>query len=504
MLRKVLAGLIVFLLGAGGAGFGGPAPGEGIVVAMPADATALDPHRTNDGPSFLVINQIYETLLVRTARGLEPRLAVSWRAVGDRTWEFKLRRGVRFHDGTPFNAEAVRFTIERFINPQARARAYFVLSMVEGVRVVADDTVQIATRYPFAALLNHLTHPATSVVSPAAVARHGPDFVRNPVGTGPFKFESWVARDRITLVRSDDYWGGPPQIGRVVVRPIPEASTQIVELESGGVDVIFNMPAESVARLERNPRIAVHKEPSFSANYIGFHLERAPFSDVRVRRAVGHAVRVAGLITFFLKDLAVQANGPLSPVVFGAHPDLPGYEYDLDRARALLAEAGVRPGVRARLVIFESAEWRRVAQAIQASLQPLGFQVDVDVVEFGTWLSRLDRGDFDLYGMRWGTVTLDADYTLYSLFHSSQIPNPNYSRYRNQEVDRMLDEGRATADQRRRERVYRRAQSLIAQDAPMLFLYYPLSIYAVQSSIQNTAAPFSWINLELRKATVRR
>lgn len=160
--------------------------------------------------------------------------------------------------------------------------------------------------------------------------------------------------------------------------------------------------------------------------------------------------------------------------------------------------------MRTRLVIFESAEWRRVAQAIQASLQPLGFQADVDVVEFGTWLSRLDRGDFDLYGMRWGTVTLDADYTLYSLFHSSQIPNPNYSRYRNPEVDRLLDEGRATADQRRREQVYRRAQSLIAQDAPMLFLCYPPSTYAVQSSIQNTAAPFSWINLELRKATVRR
>ncbi|MDR7469584.1 MAG: glutathione ABC transporter substrate-binding protein [Armatimonadota bacterium] len=504
MLSKVLAGLIVLLVGTGAAGFAGPAPGEGIVIAMPADATALDPHKTNDGPSFLVINQIFETLLVRTARGLEPRLAISWRPVGDRTWEFKLRRGVRFHDGTPFNAEAVRFTIERFINPEARARAYFVLSMVEGVRAIADDTVQITTRYPFAALLNHLTHPATSIVSPAAVARFGADFVRNPVGTGPFKFESWVARDRITLLRNDDYWGGPPQIARVVLRPIPETSTQIVELESGGVDVVFNMPADSVARLERNPRIRVYKEPSFSANYIGFHLERPPFSDVRVRRAVGHAVRVEGLITFFLKGLAVRANGPLSPVVFGAHTDLPGYEYDLDRARALLTEAGVRAGVRARLVIFESAEWRRIAQAIQASLQPLGFQIEVDVVEFGTWLSRLDRGDFDLYGMRWGTVTLDADYTLYSLFHSSQIPNPNYSRYRNPEVDRLLDEGRATADQSRRAQIYRRAQSLIAQDAPMLFLYYPLSTYAVQSAVQNTVAPFSWINLDLRKTMVRR
>lgn len=507
MIRRMLAGLVVLLIlvtGSGRSGLGAPAPGDTITVAMQSDATALDPHRTNDGPSFLVINQIFETLLVRTARGLEPRLALSWRPVGDRTWEFKLRRGVKFHDGTPFNAEAVRFSIDRFINPQSRARAYFVLSMVEGAKVIADDTVQITTRFPFAALLNHLTHPSTAVISPTAVGRFGADFVRHPVGTGPFKFDSWVARDRITMVRNDDYWGGPPQIARVIMRPIPEASTQIVELESGGVDLIFNMPADSVARLDRNPRITVYKEPSFSANYIGFHMERAPYTDVRVRRAIGHAVRVAGLITFFLKDLATPANGPLSPVVFGASPDLPGYEYDLDRARALLAEAGVRPGLRPRLVIFESAEWRRIAQAIQASLQPLGFQVEVDVVEFGTWLSRLDRGEFEMYGMRWGTVTLDADYTLYSLFHSSQAPNPNYSRYKNPEVDRLLDEGRATADQGRREQIYRRAQSLIVRDAPMIFLYYPLSTYAVRSGIQNTTAPFSWINLELRKATVQR
>jgi len=268
--------------------------------------------------------------------------------------------------------------------------------------------------------------------------------------------------------------------------------------------VVFNMPADAVPRLERNPRVTVYKEPSFSANYIGFHLERPPFNDLRARRAVGHAVRVAGLISFFLKDLALPANGPLAPVVFGANPDLPGYEYDLDRARALLAEAGVRPGVRVRLVVFESAEWRRIAQAIQASLQPIGIQVEVDVVEFGTWLSRLERGDFDLYGMRWGTVTLDADYTLYSLFHSSQIPNPNYSRYKNPEVDRLLEEGRATADQSRRERIYRRAQALIVRDAPMVFLYYPLSTYAVRSELKGTTSPFSWINLELRKATLRR
>jgi peptide/nickel transport system substrate-binding protein len=504
MIRRVLAAVVILVLGGAGMGLGAPAAGEGIVVAMPADATSLDPHRTNDGPSFLVINQIFETLLVRTATGLEPRLAVSWRPAGERVWEFRLRRGVTFHDGTPFNAEAVKFTLERFINPQARARAFFVLSMVESVRVVSEDTVQITTRFPFAALLNHLTHPSTSIVSPQAVARFGADFGRNPVGTGPFKFESWAARDRIALVRNDTYWGGLPQVARVVMRPIPEASTQIVELESGGVDVVFNMPADVVGRLERNPRVTVYKEPSFSANYIGFHLERAPFSDVRVRRAVGHAVRVAGLITFFLRDLALPANGPLAPIVFGADPSLPGYEYDLDRARALLAEAGVRGGVRARLVVFESAEWRRIAQAIQASLQPIGIQVDVDVVEFGTWLQRLERGEFDLYGMRWGTVTLDADYTLYSLFHSSQIPNPNYSRYRNPDVDRLLEEGRATADQRARERIYARAQSLIVRDAPMVFLYYPLSTYAVRSGLRGTAAPFSWINLELRKATVQR
>ena len=253
MILRVGVIVIVMVLFGTAAGLGAPA-GDGIVVAMQSDAVALDPHRTNDGPSFLAINQMYETLLVRTAKGLEPRLAVSWKPVGDRAWEFKLRPGVKFHDGTRFNAEAVKFTLDRFINPQNRARAYFLLSMVESVRVVSEDTVQIATRFPFAALLSHLTHPATSIVSPAAAARFGAEFARNPVGTGPFKFESWVARDRITMVRFDDYWGGAPQVARIVLRPIPEASTQIVELESGGVDVIFNMPADAVSRLDRNPR----------------------------------------------------------------------------------------------------------------------------------------------------------------------------------------------------------------------------------------------------------
>src|SRR5690625_3957051 len=205
-------------------------PGQAatVVVANPGEPPTLDPNLTFQGYTFLITNQVAETLVYEDESGFQPLLATDWEAVDERTWRLGLREGVTFHDGTPFNAEAVKYTIERILEPANQAQGRFVVSMIEEVRVIDEHTVELVTDSPFAPLLAHLTHPMTAIVSPTAAEKLREDFARNPVGTGPFVFESWQAGDQVTLKRNDNYWGGAPDIGTVVIRSIPEASTQVV------------------------------------------------------------------------------------------------------------------------------------------------------------------------------------------------------------------------------------------------------------------------------------
>ncbi|MFO7172468.1 MAG: glutathione ABC transporter substrate-binding protein [Bacillota bacterium] len=443
-----------------------------IVVAQGADAVTLDPHKTNDQPSSRVMKQIYDTLVEQTEDlELKPGLATEWNQIDDVTWEFKLRQGVKFHNGETLTARDVKFTFDRLVDPETKAPAAFLLEPVQEVQVVDDYTVRIVLKYPFAPILSHLAHTAASILNEKAVTEAGEDYGSKPIGTGPFKFVSWTKGSHIELERFDEYWGGPAKAQKLTFRNIPEGATRAIELETGAIDIAYNIEPQDYERLQGDPNIQLVRDMTLSTNYIGFNVQKPPFDKLEVRQAINHAVNVDEIIEHILQNIGQKARGPISPLVWGAHPDLKGYEYDPEKAKELLAKAGYPNGFETTLWTNDNPVRVKIAEKVQADLAKIGVSVKIEVVEWGKYLEDTAAGKHDMFILGWVTVTGDADYGLYPLFHSSQHGSPgNRTFYTNPRVDELLDKGRQSSNPEERLQAYREAQELITADAPWLFL----------------------------------
>jgi peptide/nickel transport system substrate-binding protein len=477
------------------------APEQEVTMALSGAPGTLDPHKSFNGFVFTVTNQIYETLLYRSADGsLEPRLATSWEMVDDTTYELRLRENVTFHDGTPFDAQAVKYSLERLLDPETQAIGSFIITMVEGIEVVDDMTVRITTDAPFAPLPAHLSHPVTAIVSPAV---SGDDLAQNPVGTGPFAFDDWIAGNQIDLVAFDEYWGGEPTIERVVFRVIPEVGTQVVELQAGTIDLMSNVPPERFEQLSANPDLTAERFLGWGSVYLGYNVEHPILGNPDVRRAIALALDRNAMIETLRDGMAQPADTMLPETVFGSEADVEAIPYDPDRARSLLSAAVDETPVALSLNTFETAETRQIATAIQSQLSEIGIELEVEVTDFGAFSRATSGTDHGLWLTTWGTVTLDADYTLYALLHSSQHDGDNRSRYADDQVDEWLQAARRTADAERRRQLYEQVHEKVHQDLPYLTLYYPLSSYAKNLRLEGEVYGFSPIVLDLRTASIR-
>ena len=469
-----------------------------LTTALSTNPPTLDPQETFNGFSFAVTNQIYETLFRVTPEGdIAPGLATAWEFIDPTTLEVTLREGVSFHDGTLLSAAAVAASLGRLLDPETGAPGRFVVSAIQNIDVVDDQTLRITTEEPFAPLLAHLAHPVTAIV-PASQAE---GLARQPVGTGPFEFVSWEQGNRILLEANPDYWGGEPAIGEVVYRIIPEVSTQLVELQSGGLDIVFNIPPDNFVSLQGQEGILTDAFLGWGSVHVGMNTENPKLQDPRVRAAVAHAIDKDLIIEEFLQGLAEPAVSPLPPTVrFSADLSDP-YPYDPERARELLQEAGAE-GLTLRLDIFQNPDLESVAQILQFMLSEAGIELEIRTQEYAAYAEAVQEPDTELYATTWGTVTLDADYTLYAFFHPSQIPENNTSRYNSARVTERLEQGRATPDDAVRADIYREVQETVVEDAPMVTLYYPLTTFAKRDALQGEEVAFSWINLDLRDATL--
>nr|MBO2478386.1 glutathione ABC transporter substrate-binding protein [Bacillota bacterium] len=257
----------------------GPVFAQGrLIIASGTDAVTLDAHRITDSPSATVSEHITETLFELTPDGrIVPHLVQSYEVSEDGlVWTLHLRQGIRFHDGTPFNAAAVKYNLERILDPANAVTFRFLISPITSVDVVDEDTVRLTTAAPFAPILAHLTHSSIGMLSPAALERYGEDIARNPVGTGPFRLKEWVRNDRIVLERNPDYWGEPPQIDEIVFRVVPEDGARMLMVQTGEADVAVRVPPDMVSVLERDPNVNVVFTPSVRTIYIGFNTYQRP------------------------------------------------------------------------------------------------------------------------------------------------------------------------------------------------------------------------------------
>ncbi len=474
------------------------ASAQTLTTAIGSNPPTLDPQVTFNGFSFHVTNQVFETLVRVTPDGaIVPGLATDWSYPDPTTLRLTLREGVTFHDGTAFDADAVVASFQRILDPETAAPGRFVLSSIDEVRAVDATTVELVTDPPFAPLLAHLAHPVAAIV-PVAQAE---ELAREPVGTGPYTFVRWVDGSEVVLQANADYWGGAPAITDLVVRIIPEVSTQVVELRSGGVDMIFNLPADNFLTLAGDPALATDTLPGWGSAHLGFNVANPKLADVRVRQALAHAIDKALITEEFFRGLAAPGVAPIPGTVrYAADLEEP-YPYDVEGARALLAEAGAE-GLSLRLDVFQNPDLESVAQVLQFAFAEIGVDLEIRVQDFSAYTQAVESDDLELYMTSWGTVTLDADYTLYAFFHSSQVPANNRSRWVDADIDALLQEGRDNPDDAARAAAYLEVQERAIVELPMVTLYYPLFTYAKRPSVQGEVLAFSWILLDLRNATL--
>ncbi len=468
-----------------------------LIIATLSDAVALDPHGSNDVPSSNVAYNIYESLVVFDRDSeLQPLLATEWEAIDDLTWQFTLREGVKFHDGSDLNAEVVNANFKRLLDPDVASPRLFLFSMIEEVIVVDDYTVQFVTEFPFAPLPAHLAHSGGALVSlPAIEADYaemaagnepGSYISQNPSGTGFFKLDYWEPGSEIKLVRNDDYWGEPAKLDSVTFKVVPEDLTRLSELETGYAHIADPIQPSDASRVDGMANAYLNVQSSTSLAYIGFNCDKAPYDDVRVRQAVSMAINKDEIIDGIYEGTAIPAVGPIAPGVFGYDPSVSAIPYDVDRAKELLAEAGYADGFDTIIWTNDNPARIQIAEYVQSRLSEIGINVSIEVLEWGAYLDGTAEGGHEMFILGWSTPTLDADYAMYALFHSSNVGAPgNRSFFRNDEVDELLDLGRQESDPDLRAQYYREAQEMLVEQAPMLYLLHIEDLTGVNNSVQN-------------------
>lgn len=454
-----------------------------LVVAQGADAKSLDPHGTNDQPSSRVFKQLYDRLVeVDEDMNIVPGLAVSWDHIDEVTTVFNLREGVKFHNGEELKAADVVFSLNRMMtSPQVS----HIVNFLDEVEAVDDYKVKVTTKTPFGALLYHLAHSASSVLNEKAVKAAGGDYGQNPVGTGPFKFNNWVAGDSITMDAYEDYFRGKAKMDEVVFRNIIEGTNRVIGLETGEIDIAYGIEPIDTSSVQNHEDLVLEERESLAMEYIGFNMTKEPFNDERIRQAISYAINKDDIIESALLKAGAAANSPLPPKVFGYSKDAKLYEHNLEKARELMKEAGYEDGFETEIWTNDNPVRLQISQIVQAQLKEIGINMDVVPMEWGAYLDGSARGEHEMYILGWVTNTGDADYGLYAQFHSSSLGSAgNRSFYKNEEVDRLLDSGRASVDNAARIETYSKVQEILQDEAPVAPLYYKLDNVGMQKNIK--------------------
>lgn len=456
-----------------------------LTIALAADPTSLDPHAANDGNSLYVMSTMYDKLVyLNEDLEITPGLAESLEQISDTVWEAKIRKGVKFHDGTELDAETVKANLDRVRDPELASPVSFLFGMIEEVKVIDPSTVQIITSYPFASLPAHLAHPAGNIISKKSIDADN-EAVKNgalpfasvnehPVGTGPFKFESREHGVSTKVVKFDEYWDKEKaKSNSITFKTIPEDFTRIAELQTGGADIIYPVSPVDIGQVEESENGKILQSRSSNLTYLGFNTEKEPFNNKKVRQAISKAINKEDLINGILDGVALPAKGPLAPTVFGYDESIDTLSYDTEEAKKLLAEAGFENGFQTELLIYDTGAMRDAAVFIQSELSKVGIDVQIETLETGAYLDATGQGSTEMFLGAWGTVTLDADYGLFPMFHSSNMGAPgNRSFFKNEEVDKLLQAAREEGDVEKRLAYYKDVQNLLADEAPVAYLYH--------------------------------
>ncbi|MBI1389912.1 MAG: ABC transporter substrate-binding protein [bacterium] len=467
-----------------------------LIFARGNDAVTLDPGSMEDGFSANVAQQIFEGL-VKFKNGsldVEPALADRWETSDDgRVWTFHLREGVKFHDGTPLTSEAVVTSLMRLIDPKnpyhlpgRMPYADMALNgIVKNVEAVDGATVRVNLYEPYAPLLKNLAMFCCFISSPRALEQYGEDYGAHPVGAGPYQFAEWKRDVEIVLKRNPDYWGEAAKCETAVYRVMRDPEVRLFSVARGEASLMDGVNPQIAKRAKSEANLSLVSAPGVNLSYAYMNLEAPPFNDKRVRQALNYAVNKKDICEHLFEGYATPMRGIFPPGVLGHDPDSHAYEYDPEKAKALLAEANFEPNTKIELLTYSAPRpynslGARLAEVIQSDLAAVGVNVSVVQVEWGTLLQRTLNHNYQIAMLGWSTDNGDPDNFAYAL-----LTNPNNrSQFHNEAFNQLVIQGQREYDEAKRLDLYRRAQAIAIEEAPWLFINTSMDMAVIRNEVK--------------------
>jgi dipeptide ABC superfamily ATP binding cassette transporter, binding protein dppA len=491
-LRSLALLLIVCLLvGCKGASGGG----DTLTIALSGDSISLDPVLTNDNQSSNAMAQIYEGLVkIDDKTGeISPCLAESYEHPDDLTYIFKLKKGIKFHNGEEMKASDVVFSLKRAAEAP-NVKHLFASIDPSTIKATDDYTVEFKQTKPFAGIIAALCHTGGSIVNEKAVTEAGDNYARNPVGTNALKFVSWSKADNMVLERFEDYHGEKTDFQTLKFRIIPEPSNRVIELESGGVDIALDIVANDLDKVSGNPDLQLVKSLDYGLTYLGFNCSKAPFTDPKVREAISYALDTDSIVKAVFHNLGKTATGVLPPTLeFSISDQLKLKGRDVEKAKALLKEAG-QSNLKLTISTNENKDRVDMATAMKEQLAEVGIEASINVLEWSAFNDLIKKGNHDLYMIAWTADSPDPDTFMYPCFHSSaKGEGGNYAFLEDSKLDKLLDDARYEGDKSKRGELYKEAQEYIMGINAWVPLHNKEITAGAKKDIENLQlSPFGW------------
>ncbi|CQR72073.1 putative D,D-dipeptide-binding periplasmic protein DdpA precursor [Sporomusa ovata DSM 2662] len=499
MKKILMLVMLCFLL----AGCGGkPAeqakvPKDTLVIGMASDLATIDPAATMDNASWKITYPCYDRLVkYKTVDGkssteVEPMAAESWTVSPDgKEWVFKLRQDIKFHDGTPVNAQAVKFSFDRVLKIRKGPADYF--PTLKTVEVVDDYTVKFIMEKPFPPFLYTLATNAASIINPA-VMKYEKDgdlasgyLASHTMGSGAYDLKEWNSQQNIKLQAMEGYWGGNPALKTILIQFIKDASTQRLQLENGDLDIAESIPADQLDALKGKSDLQISEFHSLNANLVYINNKKVPLNNVKVRQALNYAIDYQTLIQGAIKGKGIQLKGPVPEGLWGYDANLKSYSTNVEKAKQLLAEAGVGSNLTLKLLYSDyKAYWESEALLIQDNLSKVGIKVELEKVAWATLREKVDKADFDLCLGVWSPDYADPQMFMTYLYDSRmQGLSGNRAFYKNDQIDILLREAERISEQPERVKLYQQAQQIALEDAPYILLFQSDIMTAMRKNVQ--------------------
>ena len=465
----------------------GKADNKDLVVAYNADTTTLDPHCAGNSAAVNVLMPVMEQLVKYDENGeLQPWLAESWEVLDDHSWEFHLRKGVKFHNGEEMKASDVVFSFTRATTDYAANVAY-IMDMIDpdGLEIVDDYTVIVRTKVPFGAFLYYLPYIGASILSEKAYTEDEAYAIEHPVGTGPYVFQEYQKGEYTKSTKFDDYWGGEPACDTLTIRVIPDNNTRYIALETGEVDIAVGLSVNEMTQLENNPELMMATCPTTVFTTLNFNCAKAPFDNQTFRQALDYAINEEAIVQSVFRGSAQYTPGPVTPDSKYFYDGEPHCRYDVEKAKELLEESGVDLSQTFEIAVNENQTRIDEATIIQQQLAEVGIKTEINVMETAAYNEYITGSDKDMFFNGWGAVGFpDPDNNVYGPLHSSGIPENNVTDLSDPTLDDMLDRARALQDGDEREQLLYDIQKYIRDLTPFVTFENSTNIVGLQNYVE--------------------